>query len=232
MRADDERHGELLASGARRHVDGAQIARRIEIDAGFLPAAQHQAAKARIGHAGRRIDHVVDGRHVGRAVGGVLQVHGKLGEVGVRAGQHNFLNRRIGLLQFDEFRRAADASLHLQRDLARLDPEGFRQTIAAGYHVADHFHLFVADVAEPHGLAVAVHGVGKIGEIESLVAGVEFVGALQALDERAKAKAVEIVAAGRHGHSSGLAAGRRRGGTIDRPWPQVNGRRSSGSRGR
>ena len=78
MRADHKSDRHRLAGRGARLIDRAQIARRIQIDAGLGAAAQHQAADADIGEAGLRIDHEIGRRRdVGRAVGAVLQMHGQ-----------------------------------------------------------------------------------------------------------------------------------------------------------
>ena len=84
MQADHESDRQRLAGRRARLVDRAQVARRVEIDAGLLAPAQHQPADADIGQAGLRIDDEIGrGRDIGRAVGAVLQMHRQRGEVGV-----------------------------------------------------------------------------------------------------------------------------------------------------
>ena len=97
MRADDEAHRQRLAGGGARLVDRAQIARRHQVDAGLVAAAQHQPAHAHIGPCGLGIDDVVDrGGDVGPAVGAMAEMHRQRGEIGVVAGEHDLLHRRLG----------------------------------------------------------------------------------------------------------------------------------------
>ena len=56
MRTDDEAHGQRVAAGGIRFIDGAQIARRVEVDAGLGPPTQHEPANSDIGPAGFRVD--------------------------------------------------------------------------------------------------------------------------------------------------------------------------------
>ena len=132
MRADHEAHRHRLAGGRARLIDRAQIARRVEVDAGFRAAAQHQPADADIGPAGLRIDHEVGRRRdIGRAVGAVLEMDGQRGQVGVVAGQHDLLRRRFGARDFDDLRLVAQAPLDFPQQLVRRDAEGARDAAAA-----------------------------------------------------------------------------------------------------
>ena len=138
MRADHERDRHRLAGRGARLVDRAQVARRVEVDAGLGAAAQHQAADADIGEAGLRIDHEIGRRrNIGRAVGAVLEMHGQRGEVGVGAGQHDLLRRRLGARDLDDLRLVAHAPLDLAQQLVRRDAEGARDPRAAAGDVAD-----------------------------------------------------------------------------------------------
>ena len=94
--ADHEAHRQRLAGGGARLVDRAQVAGRDQVDAGLPAAAQHQAAHADIGPAGLGVDHEIDrGGDIGPAVGAVPEMHGQLGEIGVVAGEHDLLRRRL-----------------------------------------------------------------------------------------------------------------------------------------
>ena len=140
MRADDEAHRQRLAGGGARFVDRAQIARRDQVDAGFAAATQHQAAHADIGPAGLRIDHEVDrGGDVGGAVGAVPEMDRKRGEIGVVAGEHDLLRRRLGARDLDHVRLVAQPPQQLGQELVRLDAEGARDPRAAAGDVADEF---------------------------------------------------------------------------------------------
>ena len=71
------------------------------------------------------IDDEVDrGGDVGRAVGAVLQMHRQRGEVGVVAGQHDLLRRRLGARDLDDLGLVAQPPLDFAQQLVRLDAEG------------------------------------------------------------------------------------------------------------
>ena len=132
-------------------------------------------------------------------------MHRQSGDVDVVAGDDDFLHRRVGARQLDEFGLQLQPSLQLLPQLASLDAEGPRQSLAAADRVADEFDALAADVAEPDGLLVALQDFGDLGEVDALVADIELIRVDQLLDEVAQAKAVEVVllrvrSLGVHGH--------------------------------
>ena len=151
MRAEHEAHRRGLSRRGVGQVDRLQVARRDEIDAGLVLGAQHQPAQADIGEAGLRIDDVVDGgRDIGPAVGAVLEMHRQPGHIGVLAGQHHRLARRLGARDLEHLRLVAKPPLHLFQQLGRLDAERRRD---AGSGRPSHCRPVPPSRARPSGTA-------------------------------------------------------------------------------
>ena len=107
MTADDDAERQAFAACDGRLIDVLQIAHGDEVDAGFVAAAQHQAAQTDVGPAGCRVHRDVErGGDVRAAVAPVLHVHRQLRDVGVGAGEDHLLHRRLRARQLDEFRFA------------------------------------------------------------------------------------------------------------------------------
>ena len=117
-------------------------------------AAQHQPAHADIGPAGLRIDDVVDrGRDIGPAVGAVLEMHRQRGEVGVVAGQHDLLHRRLGAGDLDDLRLVAQPPQHFGSSSSGATPKARAMPRAAADDVADQLLPLRPDRAEQHRFA-------------------------------------------------------------------------------
>ena len=121
----------------------------------------------------------------------MLEMHRQPGHIGVLAGQHHRLARRLGARDLEHLGLVAKPPLHLFQKLGRLHAERLRDAGAAAHHIADQFRLLRPGGAEQHRLAVALHHLGKAGEIDRLVAGVEFVRA-KAFDEAAQPEPLEV----------------------------------------
>ena len=192
MRAEHEAHRRGLSRRGVGQIDRLQVARRDKIDAGFVFGAQHQPAQADVGEAGLRVDDIVDGGgDIRPAVGAVLQMHRQPGHVGVVAGQHHRLAGRLGARHLENLRLVAKPPRHFLHQLVRLDAERRRDPRAAAHDVADQFRLLGTGGAKQHRLLVALHHLGDAGEIDRLVAGVEF-GVAEALDEAAQPEPLEV----------------------------------------
>ncbi len=154
--------------------------------------AQHQPAQPDIGEPGLGIDDVVDrGGDIGPAVSAVLEMHGKLGDVGVGAGQHHRLTGRLGARHLENLGLVAQPPRHFRHELVRLDAERLSDPGAAAHDIADKLGLLWAGRAEQHRFRVALHHSGEAGEIDGRVAGVEFLRA-KAFDETAQPEALEV----------------------------------------
>jgi hypothetical protein len=191
MRADHEAHRQRLAGARARLVDRAQIAGRNQIDAGFAAPAQHQPADAHIGPAGLGIDDEVDARgNIGRAVGAVAKMDGKLCEIGVIAGEHHLLHRRLPARHLKNFRRVAQPTQHLGQKRIRLDAERAREPRAAAGDIGDELGAFRTERAKQHRLRVALEHSRHVGEVGRPVDGVEFLA--EAFHEAAQPEAIEL----------------------------------------
>ena len=192
MRADHERDRHRLAGGGARLIDRAQVARRVEIDAGLGAAAQHQAADADIGEAGLRIDDEIGRRRdIGRAVGAVLEMHGQRGEIGVGAGQHDLLRRRLGARDLDDLGLVAHALLDFAQQLARRDAEGARDARAAAGDAADQLLALGPGRLEQHRARISFQRLRHIGEVGRAAADLQLVRG-KLFDEPAQPEAVEV----------------------------------------
>jgi hypothetical protein len=100
--------------------------------------------------------------------------------------------RSLGARYLEHVRLVAKPSLNFLQQFSGLDPERRRNPVAATHDVADEFRLLRAGRTEQHRLVVALHHVGNAGEIDRLVAGVEFADASQALDIAAQPEAIEV----------------------------------------
>ena len=192
MRADHECDRHRLARRGARLIDRAQVARRVEVDAGLGAAAQHQAADAHIGEAGLRVDDEVGGRRdIGRAVGAVLEMHGQRGEIGVGAGQHDLLRRRLGARDLDDLGLVAHPLLELAQQLARGDAEGARDPRAAAGDTADQLLALGSGRLEQHRARISFQRLRHVGELGRAAADLELFGR-KLFNEPAQPKAVEI----------------------------------------
>jgi len=193
MRADDEAHRQSLAARLRRDVDRAQIARRVEIDAGLALAAQHQAPQPRIDEAGLRIDREIDrGRDIGAAILPMLQMDGQGGDIDLIAGQHHLLHRRSLRWNLDDLALARDAAHQLVDQLLGRHAEGAREPAAIGIDIAGELGGFGAGLLEPHRLGIAAQPRGDIGKLDLLLDDLGLARGGQLLEKAAQAKALEI----------------------------------------
>jgi len=157
MRSNGKGYRQLLAAPDRCKIDGAQVARRVEVDAGLVRAAQHDAAHTGVGDPVSRIDAVIYRRgDIGRAIIGMLQVSGHFGEISVRAREYDFLHRGFILLQFDQFGFELEAALDLGEEFVGRDAERLGEATAAGGHVADERDAGIAGLLEPDSLRISV----------------------------------------------------------------------------
>ncbi len=189
--ADHEAHRQRLAGRRARLVDRAQIAGGDQVDAGLAAAAQHQAAHAHIGPAGLRVDDEIDrGGDIGRAVGAVPEMDRERGEIGILAGEHDLLHRRLRARDLDDIGLVAQPPQQLRQQLGRRDPERARDPRAAAGDVADQLLALRADRAEQHRLGIAFEDRRDVGQLGRLAHGRELVA--QALHETAQPEAVDI----------------------------------------
>ena len=121
-------------------------------------------------------------------------MHRQFGEIGVSALQDDFLHGSIGTPEIYYFRLEAQTALHFERDLTRFDFKRSRQPVAASHHIADEFHFFVTDIAEPEGFRIALHDGCQIGEIDAVVAYLHLAAIDQVFHEAAQPETVEVVA--------------------------------------
>ena len=189
MRADDEADRQRFAARRARLIDRAQIARRDEVDAGLVPAAQHQPAHADIGlaGAGRRV--VDRRRNIGRAVEAVLEMDRQRREVGVSPISTTCCTGASARVDLDQLRRrrrrrwisAAICSGATPKARARRErlPTTLPTSSTSG------------PTCGTDRLRIAVQDRGDVGEIDRVVAHVELVVA-ELLDEIAQTETVEI----------------------------------------
>ncbi len=166
VRANDESDRQPPSLLHRRLVERAQVGRRIEIDAGLAPAAQHQAAHADVGPAVRGIDDEIDrGGNVGATVHAVLQVDRQRRQVRLVACQHDFLGRCRLPRHLDHLRRCVQAAKHFGEQLVGRRAEGARQAGAAAHDVADELRAFPAHALEEHRLRIALERRGDLRQV-------------------------------------------------------------------
>ncbi len=118
-------------------------------------------------------------------------MHGKLGDVGVGAGQHHRLTGRLGTSDLENFGLVAQPPRHFLHEFVRLDAECLSDPGATTHDIADKFGLFRAGRAEQHRFRVALHHIGEAGEVDGGAASVEFLCA-EAFDEAAQPEALEV----------------------------------------
>ena len=182
MRADHEADRHRLAGGCARFVDRAQVARRVEVDAGFLAPAQHQPADADIGPAGLRVDDEIGrGRDIGRAV----DSHAADGQAGdVRSASSPVSTTSCAgasaLRDFEDLRLVAQPPLDFPQQLARRDAEGARDPRPAAGDAADQLLPLRPDGAEQDGARIAFECLRDIGKIDRLCARFELVASREA----------------------------------------------------
>ena len=159
-------------------------------------------------------------------------MHRQRQQVGVVAGEHDLLHRRLGARDLDDLRLAAQPALDLGRELCRRDAERAGEPRAAAGDVADQLLPLRAGRAKQHGARIAFERGRDVGEIERLGVRLDLVVPRQAFDEAAQPEAVEIRGAclrlfddatGEAGMDSSNSAGKAaaaRGPFIGRPMPR------------
>ena len=120
-------------------------------------------------------------------------MHRQRREVGVVAGKHDLLHRRLGPAQFDDLRLAGKPARDLGREPLRCHPECAGKARAARQHIAGQFLPLRPDGVEVHGLHVAVENRRDIGHIDRRFAHLDLAGAGEIVEEAAQAEAIKIV---------------------------------------
>ena len=164
VRADADRHRQVLALLLRALERRLQVAAEIELDAGAVGTGQHQAVVRGVVDAGLGIARDNDaGGDVAAGVGGGMgERRQQLAEVD--AGLMDFLlhgrpldqHRGLGLAQ-----RATDKLPHA----AEVDAEGGLHVGLARQQIADHRHVVALDLREQHRRP-AVELLHDAGDVE------------------------------------------------------------------
>ena len=190
MAANHDAERQPLAALERGEIDHAQVARRDEIDASGGAAAQHQPPQPHIGPAGRRIAREVHGGgDEGPAVLAVLEMDRQLGQIDVRAGGDDLLDRRLAAADLDDFGLEPQAPQDFGEKLLRRDPEGASEPRTARQRVAD--KRVAACVVEQHSLRIGLERLGDRAELGRAGPALQLVGA-EPLDERSQPIRLEI----------------------------------------
>jgi len=187
--ADREGDGHALAPGDRGVVERAQIARGVEVDAGGARAAQHQAPATNIGEARLRIARVVDaGRDIRCAVEPVLQVHGQRGQIGIVAGEHDLVHRRLRGRHFV----GATGCRRRWRSAAGKPGSSVSSATARRRRVPITLPtssvFFRPDRAKPDRVGITIQHRGHVDEVDRIVMDDAFALLHELLDEMAQTK--------------------------------------------
>ncbi len=193
MAAHRERHRQPLAFGHAGLIERAQIAGRVEIDAGGARPPQHQPPAADIGEAVLRVAGVIDaGGNIGRAVEPVLHVHRQRCEIGVVAGQHHLVHGRLARGDLDRGDRMLQAFPQHCGKSGFIGVECRRQAPACAHDVADELGSLRPDRAKPHCVRIAVEHGRDIDQIDRRVMHGAFALLHQSFDEMTQAELVGI----------------------------------------
>ncbi len=167
-------------------IHDAQIAGRDQVHAGLGAPAQHQPAIADIAALAVEAAGDVDaGGDVRRAVLAVLEMNGKPGEVGIGAGQHHLMHRRLTARYFHRRDGRFDPRQDFLEQVVFRHVEGERQPPPRAHHIAGEFRLLRPGLADQHRLRVAVEMSGDVDEVARLAHHVELAGLFEPLDETA-----------------------------------------------
>ncbi len=189
MAADRKGHRRALAPGNRGLIERTQIAGGVEVDPGGARAAQHQAPATNIGETRFRIVRVVDAsRDVRRAVEPVLQVHGQCRQIGIFAGEHDLVYRRLRGGHLDRGNRMPQALAQGGRKAGLVGIEGGGKSAPSPHHVADELGLFRSDRAEPDRTGIAIQHRGHVDQVDRIVMDDAFALLHELLDEMAQTK--------------------------------------------
>ena len=167
--------------------------------------AQHQPAAADIGEARFRVARIIDaGGDVGRAVEPVLEVHRQRGQIGLVAGQHDLMHRRLRGRHLDRRQRMAQALAQHRGKASLVGVERGGQAATRSHDVADELRLLRPDRAEPDRIGIAVQHRGHVDQIDRIVVHDAFALLHQFFHEVAQAEFLGV-GLGHHGAFSGRA---------------------------
>ena len=167
VRADHVGHRQRLLARHRLKIDGAQIARRDQVDAGLARPAQHDAAAADIGAARiAELRKIEAGGYIGRTVRAVLQVYRQAAEIRLIVAMHDPLDRRIRRRQLDRRDGIGEALLQHRQKVALFRFERQRQPAPRTHDIAGEFSLLRAGRLEPGGARVAVEHGSDVDKID------------------------------------------------------------------
>ena len=113
-------------------------------------------------------------------------------KIGIVAGQHDLLGRRLGLCDLDDVRLAAQPPLDFPKQFAGRNADGARDPRPAAGDAANQFLALRANGAKQHGARIAFECFGDVGEVNRLLARFEFAAFGEAFDEPTQPEAIRI----------------------------------------
>ena len=193
MQADRVGDRQWLLARDRVEIDGAQIARRDEVDAGLARAAQHDAAASDIGEAAAWEQREIEaGGNIGRTVLPVLDMRRQRAEVGGIAGKHDLVNGRLLRRHLDRRLRPLQPLLQRGEQAASHPCRARAPAVAATHRIADELRPLGARRGEQDGARIALEHRGHVHEIDRLVMHLAFAEVDQPLDETAEPKTFDV----------------------------------------
>ena len=121
------------------------------------------------------------------------------GEVGVLAGEHDFLHRRLGAADLHQFLRRGEPFQHQRQEGLRRTLEAGGDARAAAGHPAHQLGALGAGIGEQHRARVPVEHGGDVDQVDRVRVHLRLAGLDEALDEGAKAEPFQIGCGCGHG---------------------------------
>ena len=119
-------------------------------------------------------------------------MHGQCGQIGVVAGEHDLVHRRLRGGHFDRGNRMPQAFAQGGGKAGLIGIERGSKSAPSPHHVADKLRLFWPDCAEPDRAGITIQHRGYVDEVDRIVVDDAFALLHQLLDEMAQAKFFSI----------------------------------------
>jgi len=115
-------------------------------------------------------------------------VHGQCGQIGVVAGEHDLVHRRLRGGHFDRGNRMLQALAQGGGKAGLIGIERGSKAAPSAHHVTDELGLFRSDRAEPDRVGIAIQHRGHVDEVDRIVMDDAFALLHKLLDEMAQTK--------------------------------------------